>query len=77
MVADTGGTEAIEAADGLAGKPARRPNIFIILFDTLRADHTEPYGAKNIKTPSMLRLASRGVTFDAAFVVLHDSLWKE
>ncbi len=60
-------TDLTGTAASPVDKPERRPNIFIILFDTLRADHTEPYGATNVKTPSMLRLASRGVTFDAAF----------
>lgn len=38
-------------------------NILLILFDTLRADHTEPYGSKQVKTPAMKRLAEAGVTF--------------
>jgi arylsulfatase A-like enzyme len=41
----------------------RRPNILLVLFDTLRADRTEPYGAKGVATPALARLSSRGVTF--------------
>ena len=40
-----------------------RYNVFIILFDTLRADHIEPYGATDTKTPNMTALAQQGVTF--------------
>ncbi len=38
-------------------------NVFVILFDTLRADHIEPYGATDTKTPNMTALARQGVTF--------------
>ncbi len=44
-------------------KPAKRPNIVMILFDALRADFTGPYGATSIRTPNMNELAQRGVTF--------------
>lgn len=40
-----------------------RYNILLILFDSLRADHTEPYGAREPKTPEIAKLASGGVTF--------------
>ena len=51
----------LEAAlEGLRG----RYNIFIILFDSLRADYTEAYGgAEPALTPFMKRLAAAGVLF--------------
>ena len=41
-------------------------NVLIVLFDTLRADQTEPYGAPDGTTPGISALASEGVTFDNA-----------
>ena len=46
--------------------PRARYNVLIVLFDTLRADRTEPYGAKSGLTPGISDLASRGVTFEIA-----------
>ena len=43
-----------------------RYNVLIVLFDTLRADQTEPYGAPEGTTPGISALASEGVTFDNA-----------
>jgi arylsulfatase A-like enzyme len=43
--------------------PRRRYNVFILLLDSLRADHVQPYGPDSLKTPSMARLAEEGVTF--------------
>lgn len=39
------------------------PNVLIVLFDSLRADHTEPYGATPGSTPGIARLAAEGCTF--------------
>ncbi len=44
-----------------------RPNIVLVVFDTLRADYTEPYGASTVQTPGFSRLAGRGTTFTDAF----------
>ena len=44
-----------------------RPNILLVLFDTLRADHTEAYGAQNVSTPNIARLSSEGGTFLEAY----------
>jgi len=51
-----------------AGKiPAeRRPNILLILCDTLRADALGCYGGPKGLTPNLDRLASRGVLFEEA-----------
>jgi arylsulfatase A-like enzyme/tetratricopeptide (TPR) repeat protein len=42
-------------------------NIILITLDTVRADHLRCYGYKNIKTPSLDLLASKGVLFENAF----------
>ncbi|HXT22838.1 MAG TPA: sulfatase [Thermoanaerobaculia bacterium] len=48
--------------------PAARPNIVLVLVDTLRADHVGCYGAARPTTPSLDRLlASRGVVFERAY----------
>jgi choline-sulfatase len=36
----------------------------LLMIDTLRADHTHCYGAKNIKTPVLDRLAEEGAMFE-------------
>jgi arylsulfatase A-like enzyme len=38
----------------------RRPNIIFVVFDTLRADHTEPYGYHRKTTPFLSHLAAQG-----------------
>jgi len=47
-------------------EPARTPNLLVVLFDTLRADFTEPYGADDVDTPNLVRLAGEGITFTDA-----------
>ncbi len=42
-------------------------NVLLVLFDTLRADHTEPYGATNVSTPEIGEFAEDGVTFRHAY----------
>jgi arylsulfatase A-like enzyme len=44
-----------------------RLNILIVLFDTLRADFTEPYGSEIVQTPWLSKLAADGVTFSNAW----------
>ena len=39
-------------------------NILLIVIDTLRADHTSPYGYDRDTSPNMSALAARGVTFE-------------
>lgn len=47
--------------------PRDRYNVMLVLFDTLRADDTSPYGSLRVDTPAMANLASEGVTFVNAF----------
>ena len=47
-----------------AGSTADRPNIILIISDTLRRDHIGAYGNTWIRTPNLDHLASRSVVFD-------------
>ena len=40
-----------------------RPNVLVVIIDTLRADHLGCYGARTGATPNMDRLAAEGVRF--------------
>lgn len=43
-----------------------RPNLLLVTIDTLRADHVGCYGYASGATPTIDRLAARGVRFDTA-----------
>ena len=50
---------------GVAGPlPARRPNFLIFITDQQRADHLACMGNRQLRTPHIDALASRGVVFD-------------
>jgi arylsulfatase A-like enzyme len=40
--------------------PAARPNVVLLVLDALRADATEPYGARGGASPALAALAARG-----------------
>jgi arylsulfatase A-like enzyme len=44
--------------------PAARPNILLLVVDTLRADHLSTYGYARPTSPEIDALAARGVRFD-------------
>jgi choline-sulfatase len=49
--------------------PANTPpkNVVVVLIDTMRADHLQPYNSgTRVKTPALQALASQGVVFEAA-----------
>src|ERR1035438_4243592 len=46
---------------------ARKPDVFLITIDTLRADHVACYGYKQIETPTIDAIAEDGVRFTQAF----------
>lgn len=51
----------------LLGAQDSKPwNVILITVDTLRADHLEPYGYTQIRTPYINRLAHRGAVFEHA-----------
>ncbi len=41
-----------------------RPNIVLIVVDTLRADWTSPYGSEHDTSPELMRWAERGIVFE-------------
>ena len=50
------------SAVGCAAESDDRPNIVLIISDYMGYRDTEPYGATDVRTPSISRLASQGVT---------------
>ncbi|GAA4610415.1 arylsulfatase A-like enzyme [Actinoplanes octamycinicus] len=56
-----------QAAPAGHGKPAKRPNILFILADDLGWADLSSYGAVDIKTPHLDRLARAGVRFTQAY----------
>ncbi|MDG2336341.1 MAG: sulfatase [Myxococcota bacterium] len=57
------GTQASPASASVSRQPY---NVLVVLFDTLRADHLEPYGSASVRTPELKRFASTGFTFEQA-----------
>jgi arylsulfatase A-like enzyme len=51
----------------LPAAPVSKPNVFLIVLDTVRADHLSSYGYKRPTTPNIDRLAAQGVVFEYAF----------
>jgi arylsulfatase len=49
-----------------AGCEAKRPNIVIVLIDTLRADHVGAYGYPRTVTPNLDALAKKSIVFKNA-----------
>lgn len=57
---------AVLSVFACGGAPAR-PNVLLIIVDTLRWDHLSCYGSRAVRTPNIDRLAARGVRFESAF----------
>ena len=51
---------------GTALPPSDTPNVLLIVLDTVRQDHLSLYGYQRPTTPSLVRLARRGIRFDSA-----------
>jgi arylsulfatase A-like enzyme/Tfp pilus assembly protein PilF len=60
-------TAPARPARPIARKPSSAPNVLLVTIDTLRADHIGAYGAKNVETPTIDRLALNGVLFENAY----------
>ncbi len=45
----------------------RKPNVVVVLIDTLRPDHLPAYGYQHATTPYLAELAARGVVFENAY----------
>jgi choline-sulfatase len=50
-----------------APAPVERPDILLVVIDTLRADHVGSYGYSRPTTPNLDRLASEGALFEVAY----------
>ena len=48
--------------------PVGKPNIVVFLCDDLGLLDSSPYGATDVQTPNLQRLANEGLVFDHAFV---------
>ncbi len=44
-------------------------SLLLVTIDTLRPDRLEPYGASDVETPTLARLAASGIVFDRAYAV--------
>lgn len=65
LVLHTGASPRRSAAPSSLA-PGARPNVMLILIDTLRADHLSFYGYPRATSPALSRMAERGVIFDRA-----------
>jgi arylsulfatase A-like enzyme len=50
-----------------AGALTTRPNVILVMVDTLRADHLSCYGGTFVQTPNLCRIASDGGTIFSGF----------
>ncbi len=57
----------LAASTGCDGGPPSKPNLILVLVDTLRADHTSVYGYERDTTPSLRRIAEEGLVFRSHF----------
>jgi arylsulfatase A-like enzyme len=57
-----------EAPRAAVHKPeaADKPNLLLLVWDTCRADHTEPYGYGRETTPGLARFAEEALVFESA-----------
>ncbi len=55
------------AAPAVSSALASRPNVILVMVDTLRADHLSCYGGKFTPTPNLCRIASDGGTIYSGF----------
>ncbi|MBW2255428.1 MAG: sulfatase-like hydrolase/transferase, partial [Deltaproteobacteria bacterium] len=51
----------------LGSRPASRPNVVLVVIDTLRADHLGAWGYDRPTSPELDRLAASGVRFSRFF----------
>jgi len=58
------------ALGGCGGARHDRPNVLLVTFDTLRADHVGCYGYESIETPAIDALAARGILFENAYATI-------
>jgi arylsulfatase A-like enzyme len=58
---------ALFSAQCVKRKPSSRPNVVVVVIDTLRADHLPFYGHPKETAPFLSKLAARGVVFEKAY----------
>lgn len=58
---------AASLAPALLAQRARKPNIVLAVADDLTWFHCEPYGSKQVRTPTLPQFAQEGVCLDAMF----------
>jgi len=56
----------LAASPATAAAVARRPNVLLIVIDTLRADHLASYGYARATSPNLDRLAAEGTLYENA-----------
>ena len=57
----------LTATLSIAAPPPRKPDVFLVTIDTLRADHVHCYGYERVQTPAIDALARDGIRFTQAF----------
>ncbi len=57
----------LTATLSVAAPPPRKPDVFLVTIDTLRADHVHCYGYERVQTPAIDALARDGIRFTQAF----------
>jgi arylsulfatase A-like enzyme len=65
-LADSGSGDAAAVPHGkpVPAEMEDKPNVLLLMVDTLRADHVSAYGKEDLKTPNMDALAEDGVLFE-------------
>ena len=62
-----GGLTAFPAPSSRIAGAKATPNLLLITVDTLRSDRVSAYGGDRLKTPTIDRLAAKGIVFRRAF----------
>jgi len=57
----------LTATLSIAAPPPKKPDVFLVTIDTLRADHVHCYGYERVQTPAIDALARDGIRFTQAF----------
>ncbi len=58
---------ALGCSTDSAGRGDGRPNVLVLIIDSLRPDHVGAYGSPRIQTPNVDAIAARGLRFNRAF----------
>ena len=57
----------LDSPPAVSGALASRPNVILVMVDTLRADHISCYGGEFVATPNLCRIAADGGTIYSGF----------